>query len=100
MSDDELTERTRGRRQDDFEAVDGHWAKRFAKWFLAGGGVLIFMAGVAYADIKGRVQNLERGQFTREEAAALRNTVDVLNANITFLRSDLNRLETRLENRR
>lgn len=96
----EITEQRQspGRRATDGEVVavvEASFLRRFAGWFVAGGVVFCFSAGVAFADLRGRVKGLEEGQFTREEAAALRNAVDLLNAQITFLRSDLNRLENR-----
>lgn len=75
------------------EQIEGVLAKKVVGWAMAVGLAAFFAAGAWASDLRGRVQNLERGQFTREEAADLRNAVDLLRQEITYLRSDLRRVE-------
>lgn len=77
----------------DHEEIEGVLAKKVVGWIIAVGLAAFFAAGALVADIRGRVYNLEKGQFTREEAADLRNAVDLLRQEITYLRSDLRRVE-------
>lgn len=76
-------------------AIEGVIARKVVGWIVAVGLTLSFAAGVWAMDTRGRIQNLERGQFSREEAAGLRNAVDLLRAEIGYLRNDLQRLEAR-----
>lgn len=94
-----MTERTSpGRRATDGEVVavvESSFLRRFALWFIVAGAGLCFAGGLWAADMRGDLSNLQESQFTREEAAGLRNAVDLLRAEITYLRADLNRLEGR-----
>lgn len=82
-----------GRREADQLLTEGILAKKVVAWIIGVGLALAFAGGVWAADTRGRIVNLETGQFTREEAAGLRNAVDLLRQEITYLRTDLNRLE-------
>lgn len=87
----EMSRTGRGRRAVD--QIEGVIAKKVVAW-LAGVLALALMAGTAWAlDVRDRVTNLEAGQFTREEAARLRNAVDLLRLEITYLRRDLTVLQ-------
>lgn len=79
----------------DDAAVEGYLARKVVGWIVAVGLGLAFCAGAWAMDTRGRIVNLEKGQFTREEAAGLRNAVDLLRQDITYLRSDLAKEEKR-----
>lgn len=75
--------------------IEGVLAKKVVGWIVAVGLAAFFAAGALVADIRGRVHNLEKGQFTREEAGDLRSSLDLLRQEITYLRADLKRVEDR-----
>lgn len=75
--------------------ADSGFARGFVKWLAGAMVVGAFAAGLWGAEVNGRLQRLEEGQFTREEAAGLRNAIDLLRAEIVYLRADLKRVEDR-----
>ena len=80
-------ERNGGRRASD--EVGGYLAKKVVAWVIVIGLGLSFTAGVWAMDVRGRLGELERDQFTREEAQQLRSSVDLLRLEIGYLRRDL-----------
>jgi hypothetical protein len=82
-----------GRRAHDTADMEGFLAKTVVKWIVGVGLALAFAAGAWAMDTRSRIVNLEQGQFTREEAAGLRSSLDLLRAEISYLRSDMNRIE-------
>lgn len=77
------------------DLVEGVLAKKVVGWLIAVGLALFFAAGMWASDVQGRLKSLEDGQFTREEAAGLRNAIDLLRAEIVYLRADMKRVEDR-----
>jgi hypothetical protein len=72
--------------ESDFE---GGLAKRVVGWLLAVLLPLVFAAGLWAADVRSRIANLETSRLTREEAAALRQDLQLLRQEIGFLRGSL-----------
>lgn len=77
------------------DPADSGFAKSFVKWLAGAMVAAAFAAGLWGAEVNGRLKSLEDGQFTREEAAGLRNAIDLLRAEIVYLRADLKRVEDR-----
>ena len=72
---------------DDMEkAVDGIIARKIVWWFVGGGAMLLIAATLYAQDIRGRVVNLEQSRLTREEAGNLKNSIDLLRMEVTYLR--------------
>ena len=83
-------DRNGGRRASD--DAGGYLAKKVVAWVIVIGLGLSFTAGVWAMDVRGRLGELERDQFTREEAQQLRSSVDLLRLEIGYLRRDLTAL--------
>lgn len=77
-----------GRREEDQETLI---ARKVVGWFVTAGAAVVFAAGLWAADTRSRIVSLEHGQFTREEAAKLTGSMDLLRQEIFFLRNEMER---------
>ena len=68
------------------KAVDGIIARKIVWWFVGGGALLLVSATLYAQDIRSRVVNLETSRLTREEAGNLKNSIDLLRMEVTYLR--------------
>lgn len=72
-----------------YDGYDGHVSKNILKWMLTIGITVVFGAGAWAMNTTGRLDALEKHSVSREEAAKLQGSIDLLRQEITYLRNDL-----------
>lgn len=71
------------------DEVDGYLAKNVVKWMVTVGIAGAFLAGGWAMNQNNRLDALEKHSVTREEAAKLQGSMDLLRFEITELRNEL-----------
>ena len=71
------------------ELISGFVAKKVVGWIVAVGLTLAFFMGIMVNDTHSRLTNLEHTSLTKEQAAELKSSVEMLRQDIGFLRVQL-----------
>lgn len=75
--------------EEEDKIIGGYIARKVVAWMVGIGVVFLFASGMAAADVTSRIANLEGSRLTREEAAGLRSSIDLLRQEMGYLRSDI-----------